>query len=455
MSRQTGMWSMERLGKMILALAGLAIIIFLLNTLFSILGQETGPQACRSSVMGRMNIKDNLPGYADDTVARKIPLACETEEVTIPQELTKRMDDNDVRLQTMEEMADLAATCWWMFGNGEYNDVFANKWAPENLCHACYIVKVKDVEALDEPITTEEFKNYLDTHNYAPGLLRAGGASNADNRFYEFEPQTLAESSRESRRMNPQRLLNSKRRLERHVADFTGLFSEDQRALNTLRTQLETIDTAHGIAPAFILIPSLPADVWDEEQPVARNILNEWSVGSETLDNGYVFLFSFNDGKLQYANDVGSSAVLPPYVVEALLEEHFKPDAASGEPREALLNFAEELEKTLDNSEEDSEELMQFQRTYTAYITGGRTGSTLIEGVLTSDDIRPKGSITFTGEDEDPFLIRGGGSHIITFTSPEWYNTHFKREHHLNAPSIGFAYTEDFMNNAPCNLHED
>ncbi|MBW2983157.1 TPM domain-containing protein [Candidatus Woesearchaeota archaeon] len=457
MSGRRGAWAMERLGKMILVLAGFAIIIFLLNMLFSILGQESGPQACRTSVMGRMGIKESLPGVVDDSASRKIPLACKTEEATVPEKVSLSMTDEEVREKTMDDLADLMATCWWMFGNGQFNDVFGNKWKDSDLCHICYNVQVRDVRGLEQPITVEEFKEYLDTHHYAPGLLRAGGAANADYRFYEYQAQETRESSRQSRQMTPERLLGSKRHLETNLADFTALFQDSQADLDTLRGQLDTILLDHDLAFTIILVPSLTPRVWENEEPVAMDILNEWNIGSETLNNGYVLLFSLNDGKLQYANDVGSSAALPAYIMDGLLDHHLAPKMGSGEPKQAIIDFTQGVLDALEQQSQDTEAMMLFQRTYSAYITGGRVGSSLVKGwILTSDTVRPKGSIAFgAGQAAGGFDLRSGESYAISFTSPEWYNLQAKSDA-TKAPTITLAYSQDFITgDTPCNVHED
>ena len=83
------------------------------------------------------------------------------------------------REQIMRQVADKMARCWWMFGEGRYEDILDSANAnlfPEvlglsdygpNQCFNCYAVLVDQDEISGGPITGEEINDYLSKNIYA------------------------------------------------------------------------------------------------------------------------------------------------------------------------------------------------------------------------------------------------------------------------------------------------
>ncbi|HLD40239.1 MAG TPA: hypothetical protein VJB13_03790 [Candidatus Nanoarchaeia archaeon] len=82
------------------------------------------------------------------------------------------------RDQILQQVADSTARCWWMFGEGKYEELLDNvkadfmpailgyDEASPNKCFNCYTILVDQNDIKGGPITTDEINQYLSSHVY-------------------------------------------------------------------------------------------------------------------------------------------------------------------------------------------------------------------------------------------------------------------------------------------------
>jgi hypothetical protein len=423
----------ENIIKLVLAIIGFVLVMAILMLLFNAFQATSVEQACRTSVITKQKVKVLAEGTAgaagEEAVASGYPLQCLTQEKILPEEKTRFMSDQEVRNQTMKEIADMTVSCWWMFGNGVYHNIFNDHFANANRCHICYnfIISSTIQTFKDKPLTLTELTNYMATHRYEPGLLKGGYANVAAHKIYDYTAQDIPYAGRE---LSENRILASSRRLERGVADFTGILSPQQ--LSSMRVTVTKM-YAIGFEPAIIILPELPqvyGEGGSENPETALRILEEWAIGDETLNNGMVFLFVLNDGKLDYAVANGAHAVLnegilEEQVIEIVLEEHFitadKTAVATG-----LVAFTERLHAAMEaKSEEENIRLtLENQGTYLAYITGGKIAydnaenEKLVAGgaLITPENFNGEKDAADAGNNQ----FQTGVPYSIAYMSPKW-----------------------------------
>ncbi|MAF99307.1 MAG: hypothetical protein CMH61_01725 [Nanoarchaeota archaeon] len=148
----------------ILVIASLLVLApKLVNFLSS--GQEKGPEIlCQETVALRAASALSVSGV---NVA-KTPLLCKT----IDKDISGTKDD------VMHQLGDLMARCWWMYGEGRYDDIAGGgsfgyediipDFSTSNACVMCYSVVVEDSEefSVSDSISSEEFANFLLTEDY-------------------------------------------------------------------------------------------------------------------------------------------------------------------------------------------------------------------------------------------------------------------------------------------------
>ena len=145
----------------IIAIFGFLIIA---NQLYSFLSKSTDAQAenlCRDSVALRAATAVNIESLGRDSEAKVFPNLCKT--------IDKKISGDPAEIK--RQLADKMARCYWMFGEGRYeNSVFDNlpAFGGDNQCFICYTMLVEEDKgfATNEKILAPEFMNYLATTDY-------------------------------------------------------------------------------------------------------------------------------------------------------------------------------------------------------------------------------------------------------------------------------------------------
>lgn len=434
--RKRAEWAAENIGKYIIAIIAGLLVLTLIGIFLDVLGHESSEQACRASVVSRMGLKEVFP----DRFARRFPFECKTELLRLPIDPLSRQeaaDDEKTREAVMEDIGELMDTCWWMFGNGEYYNVFFNKGGNENLCHVCYLFTISpSTEALKDGIELNTLNEYLYTHAYKPGLLQSGGVNLGAYDTYTYTAQCTPDSSRQSRQLDVQDVLRGERRLQHGIADFSGVFAENTDLAVRRQALGAAVDDIikKGIQPAIIIIPSLSEKELEEHPALANEILETWEVGDPELNNGLVILFVLytrtddgttcedhkeDGGKLYYASATGTDAVLSKGAFEDFfLNPIIRKRMREGNPALAVEEFVKALNQELEQKNIDG--IIAFQNTYGAYITGGQIGSQVNPDE--NSYIDAKGVIIFSEDVNTTQKLLPGKRYAISYIAPKWEN---------------------------------
>ncbi|MBD3209346.1 TPM domain-containing protein [Candidatus Woesearchaeota archaeon] len=453
-----GLWALTVFGKYILALASLIAIVAFMYTLFADIEDQSVEQACRTSIITRGEFKFGVFNKKETASLLKFdniyPVQCKTQSVIVPvDEPPRTAHASEVQELIMDDVADLMAKCWWMFAQGQYHDILDDPGKDDQLCHVCYSFTI-DPDLDDyEPIDVEEdFLPFLSTHPYRPGLLQGGNALIGGIDDYEYQPQDVFESTRKTRRLNEERLLNSRAVLRGGVADFSGLFTEDQPSLEKLQQHLSSL-AGDGLTVVYVIVPSLPERTFEDDTDLGFRIIDEWQLGIDDRENAAVFLFSLNNGILHYATQFGADAVLPDYILQGLFEPTVGPYMAVKKPKTAILEFSQSLSDLVSEyGEENVKQTLLFQRSYVAYITGGKQGAT--SPVAPKDTA--KGAIKYDKDDVE--TIEQGKAYAISYVSTKWrgctFLVSFCKSSNPNA--IGLSTHDSlFSQGAICNMYTE
>jgi hypothetical protein len=144
---------------MIIVLLAFVLIAGTVMRFLQPLDEKEAEALCHQSVALRTTI-----AIGDNDGGIKIaPLLCKTIDKKIkPEGKTKKQREEFIMKQVAEKMA----TCWWMFGEGNYpGDIFANVPAMvtrESHCFMCSTLVIENDEKFsDIKISGQEFRNYL------------------------------------------------------------------------------------------------------------------------------------------------------------------------------------------------------------------------------------------------------------------------------------------------------
>lgn len=129
---------------------------------------------CQTSVAQRAKTAVNIDWDAGGALSlfkaqvKSIPPLCRTIDKEV----------SGTRKQIMREIADKMARCWWMFGEGRYEDIlddvdanffpaiFGLEDYGPNQCFNCYTILVDQDEISGGPITSEEINDYVSKNVY-------------------------------------------------------------------------------------------------------------------------------------------------------------------------------------------------------------------------------------------------------------------------------------------------
>lgn len=141
----------------ILAIVGFIIIVFVINIFMGNANKEVNEEVCRASILARAKavLKMKWGPFSPETTPL-FPVVCRTQENI---ELTGNRD------AVMEQISYMSARCWWMFLNGEYENIFYEfDFLSNNRCFTCHIFTVKN--DFEEPIKPDELITYMNEHYY-------------------------------------------------------------------------------------------------------------------------------------------------------------------------------------------------------------------------------------------------------------------------------------------------
>ena len=143
---------------LIMALVGFVVVIIIMNIFVINVGDLTTEQACRASILARAKAVLKLEWYGGTfETAPVVPIACKTQDKTL----------KGNREQVLMQISELSARCWWMFLNGEYQNLFDSpRFLNKRMCFPCYTFNIET--HLESPITPDEIIQYMTTHDYIP-----------------------------------------------------------------------------------------------------------------------------------------------------------------------------------------------------------------------------------------------------------------------------------------------
>ncbi len=155
----------------ILAIVGFIIIVFVINIFMGNANKEVNEEVCRASILARAKAVFKVKWHGATLESTPLfPVVCKTQENI---ELT---GDRDA---VMEQISYMSARCWWMFLNGEYENIFDEfEFLSNKKCFTCYIFTVKN-ELKDGPIEPDELRIYMNDHYYL-GDKEKGGITYLD-----------------------------------------------------------------------------------------------------------------------------------------------------------------------------------------------------------------------------------------------------------------------------------
>ncbi|MBN1275141.1 TPM domain-containing protein [Candidatus Woesearchaeota archaeon] len=471
MRTRKGLLALTTFAKIILMVVGFFIVLLFLMFILGVFEAESPEQACRASISARANTAFDVWFVKGIKV---FPNMCESQEVFIPQENVRRLSKEAQRDQMMEEIGELMAKCWWMFGNGQYEEVLARGG---DHCHVCYSFVIpigygEPGEALyddplipdDGPITIPELMDYLRTHQYQSSILYGGYATIGDYAQFTYKPQELPYTDRYGVSMDAERLVSSKARVEQGFADLANLYGDDQGRFKEIQAALADILEQRAIHVILITAVHLPEEDVSKDSALAARIIEEWGIGTE-LNNGVVFVFSVNNGVLLYGAQTGANALLPTHFIDSLVADTVNDPMMDGKPEDAVHGFIMKLkEELLLMNQQTTFNAMQYQNSYEAYITGGA----LPAGVSANPNLAMQGGIIVptcpaTGAQancQDTTEIKPGERYAIFYFSPKWSDgwfSHLKqgnREPNMIGLDLYEKVTTSYIGAQPCNVNE-
>ena len=153
----------EQLVVIIIVIAAFMLIAGVVTRALAKADDKQAENLCRDSIAIRAATSISTDGTFVKGEAKLAPVLCKT--------IDKKVSGD--REEIKQQIANSLARCWWMFGEGRYEQILDNgAVAPafysldktENDCFVCYAELIK--EDSFETITTEEFYRYLSKTNY-------------------------------------------------------------------------------------------------------------------------------------------------------------------------------------------------------------------------------------------------------------------------------------------------
>lgn len=153
-------------------IVGFVLLSFVLTRFMGSFDDKQAEILCHDSIALRGSTAINL-GSDDSNIIeaslRPIPVSCRTIDLEI----------KGTRDEIIEKVANKMARCWWMFGEGRYEEIlhggevtlFPKLFGTQNLqnkCFNCYTLTVDQDEIEGGPIGVGELLDYMFETNYEP-----------------------------------------------------------------------------------------------------------------------------------------------------------------------------------------------------------------------------------------------------------------------------------------------
>ncbi len=430
--------SLEYFAKMILIIAGFAVIIWFMGNFLGFFSEKGIEETCRASIQIRQKLKieTNHLLLPDLDLRGLIAKNCKTQEIEVPRKETKNPHE-----QAKKEIADAMAKCWWMIGEGYYDAVLSPdkkldaEGTVEDLCFVCYAVKIKEKAG---EITLEELKNYLATTPYETGLLDIGLEKGAGKTLSTpIQEANTKKEELKDKSVTKTKLLRSPKELKLGIADLTGIISYDDKIL--IASELKKFYDSTGIETTIIIIPELEEGI-ENEKNLGAEIKKEWHLGDEKLNNNLVIIISIKEQKTQYYLEEGTQAIISSYEIEELITKVFEQE---GTIKEKITNLIKELNQLQEGNGDINKDFLISQKSYASYISGGLANRpseaelTTTGGIIISNNLKEEGS------------LEPGKTYAVVFVSTKNIKSFAKDSH--NPSLIGLmSYEELSSSNNIC-----
>ena len=162
-----GMTMQFMVTKLILPIIAFILISFFVAEVFAKAGPKEEEIICHESIDMRARTVINVNGALVGGKIKAGPVICKT--------IVKKITGD--RESLLEEVADSMARCWWMFGEGRYEELLHEgdlTFLPgifgmdnsDNKCFNCYTLLVDQDEIEGGPIGPTEIMEYMNNKNY-------------------------------------------------------------------------------------------------------------------------------------------------------------------------------------------------------------------------------------------------------------------------------------------------
>jgi len=150
---------------MILVLVSFAIVSAAVMQFSSKSSDREAEVLCKTSVDMRARTQINIDGTLVDKTIKPIPTMCKT--------IDRKVYGS--REEILEQISYSMARCWWMFGEGRYEEILEKGSSPtfnfygdgwKNGCFNCYTILIDEDEIEGGPITSEELSEYVYSHKH-------------------------------------------------------------------------------------------------------------------------------------------------------------------------------------------------------------------------------------------------------------------------------------------------
>lgn len=284
----------SNLTSIIILIGALTLTMTGLTMLMSDAEDAYGEAACRASVLA----KGELGDAAGNSVAAQSPLSCPTKDVG---ELQGSKEEQ------MKEIADLSATCWWMFAEGAVDNVF-DKDTGKKGCHTCYRFKPGDNVGL---IEGTELTQFMLNNTYNPSVIKGGGSQLYIGDGVEMR---RLQATGDKSKIDLTDITAQPLREVRFTDDATGILTdEDQEKLSE---ELGELFAQTDIAPYIVIAHNITNhNRRSAQQAMERLQLTE--EGNET--KGILITVDLGDGKARLDAGRDVTAYFSEYEIKELL----------------------------------------------------------------------------------------------------------------------------------------
>lgn len=361
--------------EILLWIAGFLILLAVIYYIMNAGSDVTKETVCRDSVI--IKGKANLFINNVEVFSKATPLLCDP--------IDKGNLDED-RETIKNQIADMAAKCWWMYAEGSISDIFKNT-ENEKGCGVCYFFSIRDnldegvknAKFFQEPerspqfISSNEMYNYLMTTNYNAKLLYGGGTANYIGDIYEFENNMAPPKVEEETKLSQIQYISGD-----YIEDFTGTISQETKdKIREIGNHLIEKDAGS------LLI--LVADKFDSmDRANARRFIED--IGLNTKENKYdaiLVLISLQDPKIRIHMGIDLENYMNEYDLSNLMSQTFNGAIQSNEDlNNRITDLMTKMENKLAGDYDYLAHLGVDSRSYYAYLSNRGTTFSVIDHIV-------------------------------------------------------------------------